>query len=51
MGVACPKCGNDDLKPDPISQFRLGIHHLSELRQGGVWLSCQPCRTSQELRV
>lgn len=51
MGVACPKCGNEDLKLDPISQFRLGIPHLSELRQAVVVLSCQPCRTRHQFRI
>ena len=51
MGVACPKCGNEDLKLDPISAFRLGIPHLSELRQAVVVLSCQPCRTSHQFRI
>ena len=35
MGVACPKCGNEDLRFDPISRFRLGIPHLSDLQQAG----------------
>ncbi len=40
MGVACPKCGNADLRLDPISRFRLGIPHLSDLQQAVVVLSC-----------
>ena len=46
MGVACPKCGNEDLRLDPISRFRLGIPHLSDLQQANVVLSCQPCRSN-----
>ena len=45
MGVACPKCGNEDLRFDPISRFRLGIPHLSDLQQAVVVRSCQPCRS------
>ena len=45
MGVACPKCGNKDLRLDPISRFRLGIPHLSDLQQAVVVLSCGPCRS------
>ena len=51
MGVACPKCGNDDLKPDPISRFRLGIPHLSDLQQAVVVLSCRPCRTDFQFLI
>ena len=51
MGVACPKCGNEDLKLDPISQFRLGIPHLSDLQQAVVLLSCRPCRSSYQFRI
>ncbi len=43
MSVACPKCGNEDLRFDPISRFRLGIPHLSDLKQAVVALSCRPC--------
>ena len=51
MSVACPKCGNEDLRPDPISRFRLGIPHLSELQQGVVVLSCRPCRSAFQFLV
>ena len=51
MGVACPKCGNQDLRPDPISRFRLGIPHLSELQQDVVILSCRPCRSSFQFPI
>ena len=43
MSVACPKCGNEELRLDPISRFRLGIPQLSDLEQAVVLLSCQPC--------
>lgn len=46
MSIGCPKCGNEDLRVDPISRFRLGIPHLSELQQAVIVLSCQPCRSS-----
>ena len=51
MGVACPKCGNKDLRLDPISRFRLGIPHLSDLQQASVLLSCQPCRSSFQFQM
>ena len=51
MGVACPKCGNEDLRLDPISQFRLGIPHLREMHQAVVVLSCRPCRTNFQFRT
>ena len=51
MGVACPKCGNEDLRLDPISVFRLGIPHLSDLQQANVVLSCQPCRSSFQFQM
>ena len=51
MGIACPKCGNADLKLDPISQFRLGIPHLGGLRQAAVMLSCSPCSSSYQFRT
>ena len=51
MSVKCPKCGNDDLKVDPITSFRLGIPHLSELQQAVVVLSCQPCRSSSQFPI
>ena len=51
MGVACPKCGNEDLKVNPISRFRLGIPHLSELQQAVVVMSCQPCRSEHSFRI
>ena len=46
MGVACPKCGNENLRLDPINRFRLGVPHLSELQQAVVVLSCRPCRSN-----
>ena len=51
MGIACPKCGNEDLRVDPVSRFRLGIPHLSELQQAVVVLSCQPCRSEFQSRL
>ena len=51
MGVACPKCGNEDLRVDPISRFRLGIPHLSDLKQAVVVLSCRPCSSSYQFRI
>ena len=51
MSSGCPKCGNEDLRVDPISRFHLGIPHLSELQQAVVVVSCQPCRTSFQLQV
>lgn len=45
MGIACPKCGNEDLRLGPITRFRLGIPHLSHLEQAVIVLSCPPCRT------
>ena len=51
MGVACPKCGNEDLKLDPISRFRLGIPHLSDLQQAVVLMSCSPCRSSYQFQI
>ena len=51
MGVACPKCGNEDLRSGPISRFRLGIPHLSELQQAVVVLSCRPCRSDFQFRT
>ena len=51
MGVGCPKCGNEDLRLDPINRFRLGIPHLSELQQAFVVLSCGPCRTDFQFRI
>lgn len=51
MGIACPMCGNDDLKVDPISRFRLGIPHLKELQQAVVVVSCQPCRSSFQVQI
>ena len=51
MGVACAKCGNEDLRVDPISRFRLGIPHLSELQQSVVVLSCRPCASSFQVRI
>ena len=51
MGVACPKCGNEDLRVDPISWFRLGIPHLSDLKQAVLVLSCRPCRSSYQFHI
>ena len=51
MTVICPKCGNEDLKLDPISRFRLGLPHLSDLRQAVVVLSCRPCRSDFQFRI
>ena len=51
MGIACPKCGNEDLRLDPISRFRLGIPHLSDLQQAVVVLSCRPCRSDFQFSV
>ena len=51
MGIACPKCGNEDLRLDPISLFRLGIPHLRDLQQAIVVLSCQPCRSSYQFQI
>ena len=51
MGVACAKCGNKDLRLDPISRFRLGIPHLSDLQRASVVLSCQPCRSSFQFQM
>ena len=51
MGVACPRCGSEDLKLDPISRFRLGIPHLSELQQAVILLSCPPCRRQFEFLI
>ena len=51
MGVACPKCGNEDLRFDPISRFSLGIPHLSDLKQAVVVLSCRPCRSAFQFRI
>ena len=51
MSVACPKCGNEDLRFDPISRFRLGIPHLSDLKQAVVVLSCRPCRSDFQFRI
>ena len=51
MGVACQKCGNEDLRLDPISRFRLGIPHLSELQQAVIVLSCRPCRSKFQFLI
>ena len=51
MSVACPKCGNEDLRLDPISRFRLGIPQLSDLEQAVVVLSCRPCRSEFQFRT
>ena len=51
MSVACPKCGNEDLRFDPISRFGLGIPHLSDLEQAVVVLSCRPCRSDFQFRI
>lgn len=51
MSSGCPKCGNEDLRVDPISRFHLGIPHLRELQQSVVVVSCQPCSTSFQLQV
>ena len=51
MSVACPKCGSEDLKVDPISRFRLGVPHLRELQQAVVVLSCRPCRSDFQFRI
>ena len=51
MSSGCPKCGSEDLRIEPISRFRLGMPHLSELQQAVVVVSCQPCRTSFQLQV
>ena len=51
VDVACPKCGNGDLRVDPISRFRLGIPHLSDLKQAVVVLSCRPCRSSFQFQI
>ena len=51
MSVACPKCGNEDLRFDPISRFHLGIPQLSDLEQAVVVLSCRPCRSDFQFRI
>ena len=51
MGVACPKCGNEELRVDPISRFRLGIPQFRELQQAVIVLSCLPCRTGFQFMV
>lgn len=51
MGVACPKCGNEELRVDPISRFRLGIPQFRELQQAVIVLSCLPCRTDFQFRI
>ena len=51
MSVSCPKCGNEDLRFDPISRFRLGIPHLSDLQQAVVVLSCRPCRSDFQFLI
>ena len=51
MSVVCPKCGNEDLRFDPISRFSLGIPHLGDLKQAVVVLSCQPCRSDFQFRI
>ena len=51
MGVACPNCGNEDLRVDPISRFNLGIPHLRDLNQAVVILSCRPCRSSYQFYI
>ena len=51
MGAACPKCGNEDLRGDPVSLFRLGIPHLSELQQAVVVRGCRPCRSEFQVRI
>ena len=51
MSVACPKFGNEDLRFDPTSRFRLGIPHLSDLKQAVVVLSCRPCRSDFQFRI
>ena len=51
MGVACPKCGNEDLRVDPISRFHLEIPHLRDLKQAVNVLSCRPCRSSYQFQI
>ena len=51
MSVVCPKCGNEDLQFDPISQFSLGIPHLGDLKQAVIVLSCRPCRSDFQFRI
>lgn len=51
MGVACPNCGNEDLRVDPISRFYLGIPHLRDLKQAAVILSCRPSRSNYLFRL
>ena len=51
MGVACPKCGNEDLRIGHVSRFRLGIPHISELQQAAITLSCRPCRSEFQFQL
>ena len=51
MGIACPKCGNEDLKLDAIGQFRLGIPHLRQLQQDVIVMSCRPCRSDFQFPI